>query len=61
MSSGAGLGTLLRKKTSLTIGSGSEVVGRGFCLGKAGLLSRYKLYARDRATRTAGWRRNLRA
>ncbi len=33
MSSGAGLGTLLRKKTSLTIESGSEVVGRGFCLG----------------------------
>ncbi|MDB5608754.1 MAG: hypothetical protein JWP25_5654 [Bradyrhizobium sp.] len=34
------------------------MVGREFCFGRARVLSRYKYYARDRATRRAGWRRN---
>src|SRR4051794_12814961 len=34
-----------------------EAVGHGLCLERARLLSRYKEYARDRATRRAGRRR----
>ncbi len=36
-----------------------EAVGSEYFLGRARLLSRYRSYARDRATRWAAWRRDI--